>query len=94
MSSYNRINGIHVAEDPFLLRKVLREEFDFSGMIMSDWSGTYSSSEAIKAGLDLEMPGPPIMRGPSLERDVVSGKLKQSEVDECVLRVSVEDDLR
>ena len=88
MSSFNRVNGLHVAEHPYLLRQVLRFDFGFKGMIMSDWSGTYTSSEAIKASLDLEMPGPTIMRGASLERDIVGGKLTPGEIDECVLRVS------
>ncbi|KAL1406447.1 hypothetical protein Q8F55_008146 [Vanrija albida] len=87
MTSYNRVNGLHVAEHPYLLRKVLRGDFGFSGMIISDWSGTYSSSEAIKAGLDLEMPGPAFMRGTCVERDIVSGKLTQGDVDECVRNV-------
>ncbi len=55
---------------------------------MSDWSGTYSSCEAIKMGLDLEMPGPAFMRGVCVERDIVSGKLSPEEVDECVDRLS------
>ncbi|WWD20488.1 hypothetical protein CI109_104964 [Kwoniella shandongensis] len=87
MSSYNRVNGLHVAEHPFLLRKILRGDFEFKGMIMSDWSGTYSSSEAVKASLDLEMPGPSLMRGSSLERDIIGGKLVPTDIDECVLRV-------
>ena len=87
MSSYNRIENIHVAEHPRLLRDVLRRDFGFNGMIMSDWSGTYSSADAIKASLDLEMPGPSMMRGVCLERDIVGGKLVPSDIDECVLRV-------
>ncbi|WWC69041.1 uncharacterized protein I206_102977 [Kwoniella pini CBS 10737] len=87
MSSYNRVNGLHVAEHPYLLRKILRKDFEFKGMIMSDWSGTYSSSEAVKASLDLEMPGPALMRGSSLERDIIGGKLVPADIDECVLRV-------
>jgi beta-glucosidase len=89
MTSYNRVNGLHVAEDPWLLRDILRKEFGLGdGLIMSDWSGTYSSSDAIKASLDLEMPGPAYVRGVCVERDVVGGKLKPSDVDECVRRVS------
>lgn len=57
MPSYNRVNGIHVAEHPHLLRKVLRDDFQFDGLAMSDWSGTASSAESVKASLDLEMPG-------------------------------------
>jgi len=87
MASYNRVNGIHVAEHPFLLRKILRGDWGFKGLIMSDWSGTYSSAEAIKAGLDLEMPGPCIMRGSAVERDVIGGKLVPADIDDCTLRV-------
>ena len=88
MTSYNRVNGLHAAEHPRLLREILRRDFGFKGMVISDWSGTYSSSEAIKASLDLEMPGPSIMRGPCLERDIIGGKLTPADIDECVLRVS------
>lgn len=88
MTSYNRVNGLHVAEDPWLLREILRDEFGLDdGLVISDWSGTYSSSDAIKASLDLEMPGPAYVRGVCVERDIVGGKLRPEEVDECVKRV-------
>ncbi|PPQ85427.1 hypothetical protein CVT25_006319 [Psilocybe cyanescens] len=57
MTAYNRVNGTHASENPFLLTKILREEWKFDGMIMSDWFGVYSISHALNAGLDLEMPG-------------------------------------
>nr|AAG59831.1 beta-glucosidase [Volvariella volvacea] len=57
MTAYNRVNGVHVAEDPFLLKQVLRNEWKYKGLIMSDWFGMYSVDHGIKAGLDLEMPG-------------------------------------
>ena len=75
MTSYNRVNGLHVAEHPYLLRKILREDFQFEGLVISDWSGTASSADSIKASLDLEMPGPAIIRGAATERDVITGKL-------------------
>ncbi|KAG5648833.1 hypothetical protein DXG03_000182 [Asterophora parasitica] len=56
MSAYNRINGLHVSEDKRLLDDVLRKEWGYKGMVMSDWTGVYSTVESIKAGLDLEMP--------------------------------------
>ncbi|KAI5479110.1 beta-glucosidase [Pseudohyphozyma bogoriensis] len=87
MTSYNRVNGTHVAESPYFLRKILRGDFEFKGMLMSDWSGTYSSAEAIKASLDLEMPGPTKLRGELLQRDITSGKLTVADIDECALRV-------
>ncbi|KAF8061827.1 beta-glucosidase [Lyophyllum atratum] len=57
MTAYNRVNGTHVSEDPFLLRKILRDEWKYQGLVMSDWFGVYSVDLSIKAGLDLEMPG-------------------------------------
>lgn len=89
MPSYNQVNGQHVVEQPLLLRKILRGDFGFKGMLMSDWSGTTSGYETIKAGLDLEMPGPSMVRGPAVERDMITGKLTTADVDECVLRVSL-----
>ncbi|KAL4881058.1 glycoside hydrolase superfamily [Aspergillus karnatakaensis] len=63
MTSYNRINGVHSSEDPLLLQKILRTEWGFDGLVMSDWWDTYSTSEALNAGLDLEIPGPTQFRG-------------------------------
>ncbi|KAJ4256841.1 beta-glucosidase [Fusarium torreyae] len=63
MTSYNKVNGTHVAEDNYLLNEVLRQEWGWEGLIMSDWFGTYSTSESLNAGLDLEMPGPSKWRG-------------------------------
>ncbi|KZT51279.1 glycoside hydrolase family 3 protein [Calocera cornea HHB12733] len=57
MTSYNRINGTHCSEHPWLLGTLLREEWGFDGLVMSDWRGTYGVPEAYHAGLDLEMPG-------------------------------------
>ncbi|KZT34807.1 glycoside hydrolase family 3 protein [Sistotremastrum suecicum HHB10207 ss-3] len=56
MTAYNRVNGIHMGENP-ILQDVLRDEWKSDAMIMSDWFGTYSLSESINAGSDLEMPG-------------------------------------
>jgi beta-glucosidase len=57
-------------------------------MTMSDWFGTYSTVEALKAGLDLEMPGGPIFRGTPLTRAIASGKLQSSDLDTSATRVS------
>ena len=56
-NSYNRLNGTHVSENPSLLQDILRKEWGFDGLIMSDWFGTYGVDPGINAGLDLEMPG-------------------------------------
>ncbi|KAJ7489184.1 beta-glucosidase [Mycena latifolia] len=57
MSAYNRVNGTHVSENPAFLQKILRDEWKFDGLVMSDWFGVYSVDLSINAGLDLEMPG-------------------------------------
>ncbi|WWC63133.1 uncharacterized protein I303_105733 [Kwoniella dejecticola CBS 10117] len=57
MTSYNKLNGTHCSENEWLLQDVLRKEWKHDGLVMSDWYGTYSVSDAINAGLDLEMPG-------------------------------------
>ncbi|KAJ7097620.1 beta-glucosidase [Mycena epipterygia] len=57
MTAYNRVNGTHVSENPAILQNILRDEWKFDGLVMSDWFGVYSIDLSIKAGLDLEMPG-------------------------------------
>lgn len=51
MTSYNRVNGEHVSESKLLIDDILRKEWGWNGMTMSDWFGTYSTEKAVKAGL-------------------------------------------
>ncbi|KAL4882121.1 glycoside hydrolase superfamily [Aspergillus karnatakaensis] len=81
MTSYHRINGTHVCEDPWLLNKVLRKDWKWDGLVMSDWFGTYSTAEALNAGMDLEMPGPTRWRGELLFWSILARKVKRSTVD-------------
>jgi beta-glucosidase len=62
MTAYNRLNGVHCSEHPGLLDQLLRKEWGFDGVVLSDWFGTHSTT-ALAAGLDLEMPGPPRFLG-------------------------------
>ena len=59
MTSYNRVNGRFVPDDPRLLDGILREEWGFAGLVMTDWYGIATTVDAATAGLDLEMPAPP-----------------------------------
>ncbi len=64
MSAYNKINGVHCAENPALLTDILKGEFGFKGFVVSDWGSTYSTAPTVNAGMDLEMPGgPPAKHG-------------------------------
>ncbi|KAJ4176365.1 hypothetical protein NW755_014454 [Fusarium falciforme] len=72
MTSYNKLNGTHCSENDWLLKDLLRTEWGFDGLVMSDWMGTYSVAEAINAGLDLEMPGKPRWRQLQLMRQSIS----------------------
>jgi len=62
MSAYNKVNGIHCAENNYLLDQILKKEFGFKGFVVSDWGSTYSTAPTVNAGMDLEMPGGPPMR--------------------------------
>ncbi|KAK5467296.1 beta-glucosidase [Exophiala xenobiotica] len=87
MTAYNRVNGVHASENPRLLQEVLRGEWGFDGLVMSDWFGTYSTTESIKAGLDLEMPGPSSIRGKLVNQALGCGKLSEHDIDQRVREV-------
>ncbi|KAI6086808.1 glycoside hydrolase family 3 protein [Hypoxylon rubiginosum] len=76
MTGYNGVNGTYCSENPKLLDQMLRGEWGWDGMIMSDWYGTYTTTEAALAGLDLEMPGPPRFRGEPLKFNVSTDKVR------------------
>lgn len=71
MTSYNKLNGTHCSENKWLLQDVLRKEWKHDGLIMSDWYGTYSVSDSINAGLNLEMPGKATWRDPNLVKHLL-----------------------
>lgn len=87
MSSYNKVNGTYTAESGWLLTGVLRDEWKWDGMIMSDWFGSRTMAPTVEAGLDLEMPGPPRDRGAALVEAVRHGQIDAGLVRASALRV-------
>lgn len=82
MTGYNGINGKYCSENRELLEGILRGEWGWKGLVMSDWFGCYSTTEAALAGLDLEMPGPSRFRGEALKFNVTTDKVREFIIDE------------
>ena len=80
MTSYNRLNGTFTSEHRWLLEEVLRTEWGFDGLVMSDWFGSHSTEATVNAGLDLEMPGPTRDRGERLVAAVEAGRVGRETV--------------
>jgi len=86
MSSYNKINGVWASENSYTLRQILKGEWSFDGLVMSDWRGTYTDGPAA-GGLDLEMPGPARWMGENVLKMVESGELSEEIVDDKIRRL-------
>ena len=87
MASYNRVNGTYAAENRWMLDTVLRGEWSFDGIVVSDWFGTRSTGPSVTAGLDLEMPGPPHWYGERLVEAVEAGEVPELVLDRAVRRL-------
>lgn len=87
MCAYNRVNGTYASEHRALLTGILRDEWDFDGVVVSDWAAVHDRPRALAAGLDLEMPGPRPRRVRSVVDAVRSGVLDEGVVDEGTRRI-------
>jgi len=86
MSAYNKVNGLYCDENPHLLTDILKDEWGFSGLVMSDWIfGTHQGAGSLQAGLDIEMPNGTFFSG--LPGSVDNGTLGLAELDAAVRRV-------
>ncbi len=86
MGAYNRVNGPHACESKVLLEDILRDLYEYEGLIMSDWTAVINKVETVRNGLDLEMPGPGL-RDQELISAVHSGELEEAVVDRHAKRV-------
>ena len=87
MDSYNLTNGIHMTQNDYLNNQVLKKEWGFRGILMSDWDATYDGVAAANAGLDLEMPSGKFMNVQTLTAAVNEGKVSVATIDEKVRRI-------
>ncbi len=87
MLAYNKINGKSCTENKWLITDLLRGEFGFEGLAVSDWGATYNIVEALKAGMDLEMPDSLGYSAEKIVTAVNNGDLAQEDVDRALLNV-------
>ncbi|MEN4041662.1 MAG: glycoside hydrolase family 3 C-terminal domain-containing protein [Anaerolineaceae bacterium] len=87
MCSYNKVNGVHASQNKYLLTDILKTEWGFEGLVVSDWGAVRDRVAALAGGLDLEMPGPQARRVAALVDAVHSGQLDEAVLDEAVRRI-------
>lgn len=87
MSAYNKVNGIYMSHHKALLNGVLRDQWAYDGVVMSDWEALHETKAGIEAGMDLEMPGPAHYYGEKLLLAVKAGRVSETVVDDSVRRI-------
>lgn len=87
MTSYNQVNGSYANENTHLLRDILRNEWGYDGIVITDWGGSNDHIKGVEAGSDLEMPTPGLDSARQIVAAVKEGKLSEAAVDECVDRL-------
>ena len=87
MCSYNKVNGTYASQHHYLLTEILKEEWGFEGLVVSDWGAVRDRVAALKAGLDWEMPGPQERRVQAVVDAVRAGELDEAVLDESVRRI-------
>ena len=87
MNSYNLLNGVHATQNTHLNLDILKGEWKFDGILMSDWDATYSAVGAANGGLDLEMPSGKFMNPKNLLPAVKSGQVTEATIDEKLRRI-------
>jgi beta-glucosidase len=87
MCSYNKVNGTFASENYHLLTEILKNEWGFEGLVVSDWGAVRDRVKALKAGMDWEMPGPQDRRVKAVVEAVRAGELDEAVLDESVRRI-------
>ncbi len=87
MCAYNKLNGTYCSEHRHLLVDILKAEWGFSGLVVSDWGAVHDRVKSLQGGLDLEMPGPKERRVQAVAEAVRNGMLDEAVLDEAVRRI-------
>lgn len=87
MTSYNQVNGTYSNENTHLLKDILRDEWGYDGIVITDWGGSNDHIKGVAAGSDLEMPTPGMDSARQIVKAVQEGKLTEEAVDACVDRM-------
>ena len=87
MDAYNLVNGVHMTENGFLNTQIVKKEWGFDGVIMSDWGATHDGIAAANGGLDLEMPSGAFMNASTLVPAIQQGKVSPATIDDKVRRI-------
>ena len=86
MCAYNRVNGTYCSEHEYLLNTILRDEWGFEGLVITDWGATNDRAEGIRTGLDLEMPSSGGINDRLVEAAVSNGELDENLLDQAIAR--------
>lgn len=81
MTSYNEVNGVYTNENRHLLKEILRKDWGFDGMVVTDWGGSNNHVEGVRAGSDLEMPNPGLDSARLLMKAIQEKRLSMEELD-------------
>jgi beta-glucosidase len=87
MASYNKVDGTYLTENRRLLVDVLKDEWGYDGVVVSDWGAVHATAAAAAGGTDLEMPGPPRWFGDKLLAAVRRGEVDERQIDEAARRM-------
>lgn len=87
LTAYNRVNGQWCAEHHHVMTSIVKQEWGFDGLIMSDWFGTHSTVATLNGGLDLEMPGAARFLGAKAAEAVAAGDVSQDRIDDAAARI-------
>jgi beta-glucosidase len=87
MASYNKLDGVYATENRKLLTDILKDEWGYDGVVVSDWGAVHATAAAAEGGTDLEMPGPARWFGDKLLAAVKAGEVSQARIDDAALRL-------